>query len=825
MKGHPTPMFSKFISPAGLRVPVLCRAMLPALLLTLFSAMTYAQSGGSVKGTVRDAQNNPVAGAAVTIIERTTRQRRATTTDQAGTFGLERLAAGDYLLTVEAADFSRGIRDFTLTAGGSETADFTLDLAKVSDEVVVTASGTAQTVDETSKAVTVVGAREIALRDEFSLAESLRNVAGINVRQQGGPGALTSIQSRGLRPQDTALLVDGLRLRDVTGISGDATSLLSELFVVNTDRVEVLRGSGSSLYGTNAIGGVINVVTNQGGGRPRGEVQVEGGTLGLFRGRAQSAGGFFADRFVYSGGVAHLNVSNGIDDKNPTRSWSGQGFARYAFTPDINLSARVFGNSSFVALFESPLIAPGATLPATGVVDARPLTLNQLRAFENNQPFTLGNANLVPAYNDLTNRRDSGFVTGALIFSHRVNDVVGYRVSWQTSRTDRDFSRGPSIVTVPDAFIFPRTFNDLSAFNGRTDIVNAAADVRIGRHSLVTVGYEFERENFNNRNTDDNPVADFRTNNLTRAIQQSHTFFIQEQLRLHDDRFQLSLGFRSQKFSLSRPRFEGLTNPYTGTTVADPKTAYTGDGSMSYFFRSTGTKIRAHVGNGYRIPSLYERYGNSTFGNFGDPRLSAERSIATDAGIDQSFFKDRLKISSTYFYTRLQEVIDFGPTPQPDPFGRPFGGYLNTGGGIARGVEVSVQARPTRNTSITAAYTYTNSDNRKVSGGQVRAFNQPENIFGMTATQFFGKRFDLTFDVYAASNYFTPYFDSATFATRVFRFQGQKRGDVVFGYNHPLGDRTLRLYVKVDNFTDRKYIESGFRTPGATFTGGATFRF
>lgn len=818
-------MFSKIISPARLRVPSTSRALLATLLITLFSAMVSAQSGGSVKGTVKDAQSNPVAGASVTLIERTTRQRRATTSDQAGSFAFERLAAGDYLLTVEAADFSRGIRDFKLASGANETADFSLELATVSDEVVVTASGTAQTVDEVSKAVTVVSSREIALRNEFSLAESLRNVAGIRVRQQGGPGALTSIQSRGLRPQDTALLVDGLRLRDVTGISGDATSFLSELFTVNTDRVEVLRGSGSSLYGTNAIGGVINVVTDQGGGRPRGEVQVEGGTLGLFRGRAQTAGGLFSDRFVYSAGLAHLNVSNGIDGRNPTRSWSGQGFARYSFTPNITLSGRIFGNTSFVSLFESPIIAPGATLPASGVVDARPLNLSQLRAFEANRPFTLGNANLVPGYNDLTNRRDSGFVTGAFVFSHRVNDVVNYRVSWQSARTDRDFSRGPSVVSVPDAFIFPRTFNDLSTFNGRTDILNAQADIRIGRHSLLSVGYEFEREDYRNRNTDENPVADFRTNNFTKALQRSNTFYIQEQLRLLEDRLQVSLAFRTQQFDLSRPRFEGLTNPYAGSTAANPKTALTGDGSISYFFRSTGTKVRAHVGNGYRVPSLYERYGNSPFGNFGDPRLRAERSIATDAGVDQSFFKDRLKIGATYFYTRLQEVIDFGPTPQPDPFGRIFGGYLNTGGGIARGAEVSVQARPTRSTSLTASYTFTNSDNRRATGGQIRAFNQPDHTFGLTATQFFAKRFDVTVDVYAATNSLTPYFDSATFATRVFRFDGLKRGDVVFGYNHPLGDRTLRLYVKVDNFNNTKYFEGGFRTPGATFTGGATYRF
>ena len=79
-------------------------------------------------------------------------------------------------------------------------------------------------------------------------------------------------------------------------------------------RVEVLRGSGSWLYGTNAIGGVVNIITDEGGGQPaRGKVLVEGGGLGLFRGRAQVAGATGASRVLYSAGVSHFNVGRGID--------------------------------------------------------------------------------------------------------------------------------------------------------------------------------------------------------------------------------------------------------------------------------------------------------------------------------------------------------------------------------------------------------------------------------------------------------------------------------------------------------------------------------
>src|SRR4029077_15893939 len=98
---------------------------------------------------------------------------------------------------------------------------------------------------------------------------------------------------------DTAVLVDGLRLRDAAGTQADASGVLQDLVVTNTSRIEVLRGAGSSLYGTDATGGVVNIVTDEGGGRTRGSVGFEGGSLGSVRGTARVAGGLGSDRVQY----------------------------------------------------------------------------------------------------------------------------------------------------------------------------------------------------------------------------------------------------------------------------------------------------------------------------------------------------------------------------------------------------------------------------------------------------------------------------------------------------------------------------------------------
>ena len=265
-----------------------------------------------------------------------------------------------------------------------------------------------------------------------------------------------------------------------------------------------------------------------------------------------------------------------------------------------------------------------------------------------------------------------------------------------------------------------------------------------------------------------------------------------------------------------------------------PPTAYTGDGSIAYFFRSE-TKLRAHVGNGYRAPSLFERFGSSfssLFGYsvFGDPRLRPDRSIAFDAGIDQTLFQNRLRASATYFYTRLQEVIVFdfsgAINPVTDPFGR-FIGYINSNGGIARGVEASVTTAPTRSLDLTASYTYTKSLQRRPQvAGVLRSLVIPDHQFALTASQRFGRRILVNFDLAVTSDYLAPVLDSSTFANRAYRFRGLAKADLGASYTLPFNDsRSLRFFGYVENLFNRETFESGFRTPERTGRAGVSFTF
>jgi vitamin B12 transporter len=801
------------------------------LLLTPLSIELRAQDnaiGAQINVRVTDPQGAIVPGAEVSLYTRDNQVRIKTLTDNNGAGSFKRLAPGEYLIEAEGVGFSRAeTKSLRVDHGATTTLEISLPLAAVNEQVVVTAQGSVQPVDEVSKAITVVDQNEIEDRDESTVTEALRTVPGLRVQQLGGPGSFTSIKTRGLRNEDTAVLIDGLRFRDAAAITGDASGFLEDLIVTDVSQVEVLRGSGSSLYGTNAIGGVINLVTNEGGGPFHGSVLGEGGGLGLFRGRAQGAGGFRNDSVIYSAGFSHLNVTRGVDSQDKSRNTSGQGRVLFKLLPTMTLSGRIYAVNSRLQLNGNP---QGIGVPpATGIIEAIPLALSEQHRYEAGVPISqlnVGAATFIPAPNDPDNLRTADFFSGAIIFTQRLTEKLGYTVSYQGLGTNRSTISGPLGVGFQ-----PFGGTERSDFDARIHTLNARFDLRAGHSHLISGGYEFETENFKNPSFPVDPAS----NSDVDVTQRSHTLFIQDQLRFMDDRLQISAAFRTQFFRLRQPVFTPSdTSPYVGLTFLSPPTAYTGDGSFAYMFRSAGTKLRAHIGNGYRAPSLYERFGtffDSFFGfsPIGDPRLKPDRSIAFDTGIDQTLFKNRLRASATYFYTRLQQVIvfDFSGAINPitDPFGR-FGGYRNGEGGIARGAELSITAAPTNRLTASASYTYTKSLQRTPQApGVLRSFVIPDHQFSVVVSQRFGRRVLVNFDLSASSDYLAPILD-ATFRSRAYRFRGLVKADLGGNYTLPFSEsRSLRFFGYVENLFDHDNFESGFRTPGLTGKVGASFSF
>ncbi|MGC4051544.1 MAG: TonB-dependent receptor [Paludibaculum sp.] len=792
--------------------------------LTALCVFAQTPRTQSLSGRVLDPSAAAVPGATVRLYNRDSSFLRTAVADGQGAFRMEDVPAGEFLLEGRTSGLDQASAvNVTVEQGKDLTIDVKLEIRGLASRVLVTATANPVATSESGKAMDVVDSGEMARRQVITFPEAIKLTAGLRVQQLGGPGSFTRILTRGLRATDTGVLVDGMRLRDAASVQGDATAFLGDLQLIGTDRIEVLRGLGSSLYGTNATAGVINLVTDQGGGALRGEVTGEGGGLGLFRGMARVAGGLKNDKFQYSAGLAELNVNGGVDGIENVRNTSGMGYALWRPSASTSLSGRVWGTSANVGINSSPQAAPAANLPSSVVIPAIPLAADQARLADQGKPFSWGNATFAPNLYDPDSRRVGLVVSSLLSWNQQVSPRFNYRVNYQAVNSSRDNRNGPAGSGYQSAY------NASSIFAGRLDTIQARANWVLAKWNVLSAGYEWEREFYENPSTDQNPDPAQRVNAKASATQRSHSAFFTDQIRMLGERLQVNLSGRFQGFQLSQPVFSGGTPLYQGVTFPTPRNAYTGDVAVSYFLPSSSTKLRAHAGNGFRTPTLYERLGSSFyFGSFsalGDPRLRPERTVSADFGLDQYFANSKYRVSASYFYTRLQEVIGYAGLTN-DPYGR-FGGYVNLGGGLARGVELSGEARPYRSLTLSSSYTYTNADERNsgLIGGSLRSIRVFPQMFTAVATQQVSKRTQVTLSFLGASDYISGSFFVGS-GNRPYQFDGPRKLDLAVSYTLPLGERTsLRFFTRAENLTNQRYFEDGFRTPGIWATGGLKLAF
>jgi vitamin B12 transporter len=782
----------------GLGTQPLRGCFLVIIIFTL-SVLTSAQNSSSITGHVTDPQGASIAGAEVRLRSRSGAHLLATT-DESGAYSFKNITPGHYVLEINARGFAGFTsNELSVTRGQSLTNDVRLSVEAVSESVVVTAAGTAQRIDEISKAVSVLDDQSIEARRELTVPESLRGTPGIRVQQQGSIGALTSVRMRGLRNFDTAILLDGLRVRDASDINGSAVVVIPDLLPADLDRVEVLRGSGSSIYGTNAIGGVINLVPRTGSGKSGFEFGFDGGGLALFRERIRGAGGI-GKRAGYSFGVTRLDVRHGVDSNDEYGNTVGVGRIQFNLTPTVMISANFYGTIANGRINDSPFALPAA--------------------FNGTNPAAVEGVTFHSDINNPDEGRRNRVLVGSVRLSQEVNDKVSYSIAYQHVGNQRRNYNGPRFDPKFAQFYPFGDFAFAGFNNGKTDTLDARVNLSLGVHNLATAGFEYEGESIFQSS-----IPSFSPVNNTTDRQRTFAVFVQDQIFLLSDRLQISVGARGQYFNIS-----AADRPGALATIK-PERSLTGDGSVAYFFRSSGTKLRAHVGNGFRAPSLFERFGQGTFSSlgfrrFGDPTLRAEQSISFDLGFDQRVARDRARFGATYFYTHLKRVIAFNNNFGVDPLGLGrFNGYENRAGGFSRGIETYLDAAPWRNGNLRASYTYTNSD-RVVSGrGLQPEYVIPKHLLGIGLTHRF-RSFLVSFDLNRTGSYLAPVFENDfPFRTAELTFPGYTKADLFGSYERRLNEQTvMTLFGGADNLFNAKYFENGFRAPGIVGRGGVSFR-
>jgi vitamin B12 transporter len=192
---------------------------------------------------------------------------------------------------------------FVSIMGQASTNEARAEANLATDEIVVTATRIPTPELQVASSITVITAEQIQARQLQSLPAVLNDVPGLNVVQSGGPGAQTSVFMRGTNSNHTKVLIDGIDVSDPSSPTGlfDFGQMLSQ----DIERVEVLRGPQSGLYGSDAIGGVINVITRSGSGPASGTVRIEGGSFDTFNQSALLSGS--NNGFHYTANVEHFH--------------------------------------------------------------------------------------------------------------------------------------------------------------------------------------------------------------------------------------------------------------------------------------------------------------------------------------------------------------------------------------------------------------------------------------------------------------------------------------------------------------------------------------
>jgi len=262
------------------------RTVIFLLLLISASVASYAQNTGKVSGTVNYGDDNTVLhDVSVQIVE----LKLKVSTDSVGHFEFANVPPGQYTVTAHQEGFGDASQKITVTAGAAVTSDFRLQLAGLKENVTVTATGTEQSTFESIATVNTLDSTQILSRAAVGLGDVLDNQSGVSKRSSG-PGNSRPV-IRGFDGDRVMVSTDGVSVGSLASQSGDHSEPVDTLSV---ERIEVVKGPATLLYGSNAIGGVVNAISGHD----------EGSHPGV-RGYFSAIGGTNSDQAAVSAGVEY----------------------------------------------------------------------------------------------------------------------------------------------------------------------------------------------------------------------------------------------------------------------------------------------------------------------------------------------------------------------------------------------------------------------------------------------------------------------------------------------------------------------------------------
>jgi vitamin B12 transporter len=471
------------------------------------------------------------------------------------------------------------------------------------DELVVTATKVETPAKEVGSSITVITKRQIEEQQQSTVLDVLRSVPSLDIVQSGGLGRTTSVFIRGADSEHTLVLIDGVEMNDP--ISAGRSFDFANLTTDNIDRIEILRGPQSTLYGSDAIGGVINIITKTGEGKPDGFFSVEGGSLKSFR----EAGGFY-------GGNKRIRYSLGFSRQD---------------TDGISAAGEKYGNTEKDGYGNTSVSGKLGITPAHNLnVDVIFRRIDAKADLDNNGGIGGDDPN------STTSSTEHYFRTQArLLLFHNIWDQ---KIGFSLTNNSRAYKNDVDAAHPNDS--------NQSSYDGNIYKFDWQNNFNIHRTNILTAGLETEEEKGKSDYYSMSAYGPY-SSIFKEKTARTNGYYLQDQVKLWGSWF-TTLGVRLDDHS----RF-GTESTYHIASA--------------YVFEKSGTKIKGSYGTGFKAPSLYQLY--STYGDQNlKPEESTgwdagiEQSfICERLTIDATYFNNNFENlvefnSATYRYTNVAKA-------------------------------------------------------------------------------------------------------------------------------------------------------------------------
>jgi len=464
------------------------------------------------------------------------------------------------------------------------------------EEIVVTANRIPTALNRVASSTTLITAEDIQRKQLRSVADALRTVPGINVVASGPTGQQTSVFTRGSNSNHTLVLVDGIEVTDPSSPEGGVD--FSNMWLDNVDRIEVVRGPQSTLYGSDAIGGVINIITRKGRGGPAVSSQLEGGTQDTFNQSFGISQG--NNKHNLSASIMHVNTGNeSVTPKRLRTSMFADNDGYKNWTASSRMGLALGGHSQL--RFIGRLVNTDTELDP-GLDEDPDARLEQEQFFVRAQLKTLPAAGW-----DLT-----------VALSH-----VEYVRKFFNDRQD------------------PTGTFERTRYSGEKLTFECQNDFHVSDNNTASLGVELQRQTMHAKGQAifGSQFGDFILHQTSQAEAGTAALFWQDRFSVADSLF-ATAGVRIDEHDDF-----GRETTFRIAPV--------------YILADTGIRLKASIGSGFKAPTLFQLHGSTSnsFGGLytGNPALPPEKSLGWDVGLDHQRQK-HISYGLTYFENTIKNL-------------------------------------------------------------------------------------------------------------------------------------------------------------------------